>query len=70
MSENILQFICGRNKMRYWDAIQIVLDEAESSALGDNNQEVLKATEMVREWLGGLGESSDLLDFLLSAEGQ
>ena len=54
--------------MEYWDAIQTVLDEAESSALGDNNQEVLEATEMTREWLGGLDESSDLLDFLFAEQ--
>ena len=51
--------------MRYWDALQLVLDEAESSALGESNQEVLEATALIQEWLRGLNESSDLLDFLL-----
>ena len=56
--------------MRYWDALQLVLDEAESSAMtfsefGESNQEVLEATALIQEWLRGLNESSDLLDFLL-----
>ena len=62
--------------MEYWDAIQTVLDEAESSALGDNNQEVLEATEMVRKWLESLMDTplnevtGEVLNFLLSAEEQ
>lgn len=39
------------------EAIEIIINEALSSALGDNNQEVLEALEVAREELEKLGKS-------------
>jgi hypothetical protein len=36
--------------MKLKEAIELVLNEAESSALGENNQEVLDAVEMVNKF--------------------
>jgi|TARA_B110000495_G_scaffold7291_1_gene5360 hypothetical protein len=36
--------------MKLKEAIDIAINEAESSALGDNNKEVLEAVELLREF--------------------
>lgn len=41
--------------MKLEQAIKLVLNEAESSALGENNQEVLDAVEMVDKFYRAFG---------------
>jgi hypothetical protein len=41
--------------MNFKKAIELVLNEAESSALGENNQEVLDAVEMVGKFYRTFG---------------
>tara|TARA_R100000278_G_scaffold121357_2_gene105093 strand:+ start:1121 stop:1303 length:183 start_codon:yes stop_codon:yes gene_type:complete len=48
---NALQPTDDFDREQLTEAMTIVLNEAESSALGDNNQEVLESVEFIKDYI-------------------
>ena len=48
---NALQPTDDFDREQLTEALTIVLNEAESSALGDNNQEVLESVEFIKDYI-------------------
>ena len=48
--------------MKLRDAIDVVLNEAESSALGENNQETMKAVTLLHDFLEWVADDIKIWD--------